>query len=129
MLYSHSGHSFCIGAGTAAAQADIPDHMIKALDCWETEAYQTYSRTCNRICNSPHSTCILLCILLNVQVENGIANQLSTLSSGSPTCSTTLYSTYHFLYCPFYNSVLVLCKGTQDNVAFTLASFYSVERK
>ena len=41
----YSGHSFRIGAATAAAQAGIPDHLIKTLGRWESEAYQTYIRT------------------------------------------------------------------------------------
>ena len=41
----YSGHSFRIGAATAAAQAGIPYHLIKTLGRWESEAYQTYIRT------------------------------------------------------------------------------------
>ena len=42
---SYSGHSFRIGAATAAAAAGIPDHLIKMLGRWESSAYQLYVRT------------------------------------------------------------------------------------
>ena len=41
----YSGHSFRIGAATAAAQAGIPDHQIKMLGRWESSAYLLYIRT------------------------------------------------------------------------------------
>jgi hypothetical protein len=41
----YSGHSFRIGAATAAARAEVPDHLIKTLGRWESEAYQIYKRT------------------------------------------------------------------------------------
>jgi site-specific recombinase XerD len=41
----YSGHSFRIGSVTAAARAGVPDHLIKALGRWESEAYQIYIRT------------------------------------------------------------------------------------
>ena len=41
----YSGHSFRIGAATAAAQAGIPDHTIKMLGRWESAAYTVYIRT------------------------------------------------------------------------------------
>ena len=41
---SYSGHSFCIGAATAASEAGVEDLMIKTLDRWQSSAYQTYVR-------------------------------------------------------------------------------------
>ena len=41
----YSGHSFRIGAATAAAAAGIPDHMIKMMGRWESSAYLLYLRT------------------------------------------------------------------------------------
>ena len=40
-----SGHSLRIGAATAAAAAGIPDHTIKMLGRWQSEAYHLYIRT------------------------------------------------------------------------------------
>ena len=42
---AYSGHSFRIGAATAAAAAGVPAHFIKMLGRWESEAYQLYVRT------------------------------------------------------------------------------------
>ena len=41
----YSGHSFRIGAATAAAAAGVPDHMIKMMGRWESSAYLLYVRT------------------------------------------------------------------------------------
>uniref|UniRef100_A0A1X7TIL8 Tyr recombinase domain-containing protein n=1 Tax=Amphimedon queenslandica TaxID=400682 RepID=A0A1X7TIL8_AMPQE len=41
----YSGRSFRIGAATSAAKAGVPNHIIKAMGRWESEAYQTYIRS------------------------------------------------------------------------------------
>ena len=41
----YSGHSFRIGAATAAAAAGIPAYYIKMLGRWQSEAYYSYIRT------------------------------------------------------------------------------------
>ena len=42
---AYSGHSFRIGAASAAAAAGVPAYFIKALGRWESEAYHVYIRT------------------------------------------------------------------------------------
>ena len=41
---NYSGHSFWIGAVTAASAAGIEDSMIKTLGRWQSAAYQSYVR-------------------------------------------------------------------------------------
>ena len=40
-----SGHSFRIGAATTAAQRGVPDHLIKTMGRWSSDAYLLYVRT------------------------------------------------------------------------------------
>ena len=40
-----SGHSFRIGAATTAAQRGVPDHLIKTMGRWSSDAYLFYVRT------------------------------------------------------------------------------------
>ena len=45
ILDKFSGQTFCIGAATMAAQRGIPDHLIKTMGRWMSDAYQLYIRT------------------------------------------------------------------------------------
>lgn len=49
---SYSGHSFRIGAATSAAMAGVPDHIIKMMGRWSSEAYQVYIRTPREVLSS-----------------------------------------------------------------------------
>ena len=40
-----TGHSFRIGAATTAASRGIPDHLIKTMGRWSSEAHLLYVRT------------------------------------------------------------------------------------
>ena len=42
---SYSSHSFCIGAATTAGARGVPDHLIKILGRWSSDAHQIYIRT------------------------------------------------------------------------------------
>ena len=44
-IAGYSGHSFRIGATTAASQAGIPDSVIQALGRWSSPAFLRYIRT------------------------------------------------------------------------------------
>ena len=41
---NYAGHSFRIGAATAAAAAGVPAHTIKIMGRWSSDAYTLYIR-------------------------------------------------------------------------------------
>ena len=42
---NYAGHSFCIGAATAAASAEIKDFVIRTIGRWSSSAFLAYVPT------------------------------------------------------------------------------------
>ena len=45
VVADYTGHCFRIGAATTAARVGLPDHLIKTLGRWFSDAYKLYIRT------------------------------------------------------------------------------------
>ena len=53
ILGNYSSHSLRIGAATTAAQAGVPDHLIKNLGRGQSDAYQIYIRKQEHVLDTP----------------------------------------------------------------------------
>ena len=49
-----NGHSFRIGAATAAAAARVEDHLIQTLGRWSSNCYSRYIRTDSSVLKEAH---------------------------------------------------------------------------
>lgn len=64
-LAHYSRHSFRIGGATSAANAAIPDHLVKTIGRWSSDCYQCYiisisqTRTHRKVCQSVLLTLIV----------------------------------------------------------------------